>query len=81
MDKQQKKFFIELKRNYDDDDDDDDDWACTIKHWMAQVRQLQQLSYLPTYGEAVPNYYWIITLLEHWLSTLQADLITGGNLI
>ena len=31
MDKQQKKFFIELKRNYDDDDDDDD-WACTIKH-------------------------------------------------
>ena len=37
MDKQQKKFFIELKRNYDDDDKDDDndddvDWACTIKH-------------------------------------------------
>ena len=36
MDKQQKKFFIELKRNYDDDDDDDNDndydWACTIKH-------------------------------------------------
>ena len=37
MDKQQKKFFIELKRNYDDDDNDDDndddvDWACTIKH-------------------------------------------------